>query len=346
MFILKRRNKITTLDLCIFFRQFATLLRAGIPLIQSCHILESNQQNPKLNVLIYTIKCHLLSGKTLFQAMEHQQMYFDALSTQLIHIGEQTGRLDTMLDNIAIHKERNYIFLQRIRQALIYPAFILVCALLLTGSMFFFIVPRFASLFADAKIKLPLLTTCIFSIAEFLTHYAIYFLLIAFLTSIYLYYSYPLYYQKHCKQFLSKQIVIQKIILARFARNLACTFEAGISIPDSILLIANTHKELDFTNLLYQLRNELHAGMSLHAAMGLHPYFPSYMLQMVKVGEESGHLDLMLTKTADLYEAEVDRFITQSSQLLEPLIMLMLGVLIGGLVIALYLPIFNLGSTL
>lgn len=345
------KQGITTADIAIFLRQFATLISAGIPLIQSCEILEKSQEKAACRTLIYSIKREILTGKTLFYCLSQHPNQFDKLTCHLIQMGEHTGKLEQMLMLIAHHHEKKIAFKKRIKQALFYPCLIAIMAFIVTICMLLFIIPHFAALFHETQTSLPFLTICIFSLSESLQHHlglvAGFFLA----SAIYLYYG--LRHQRLHLRVL--QLLIQlplvkpcanKIIFARFARHLAITFSAGLSITDSLSLIAHTTGQVTFANIIHRLSYHIQSGMPLHQAMVILAYFPPFMTQMVKIGEESGMLEAMLDKIADFLEAETDQMMKLLNQLLEPLIMIVLGVLIGGLVVGMYLPLFKLGSAL
>lgn len=350
LFTFKKRQ-ITTSDAVIFLRQFATLIEAGIPLIQSCDLLEKSQEKTALRLLIYSIKREILAGKTLFHSLKPHPSVFDELTCQLIHMGECTGNLDKMLSLIARHQEKNLAFKKRIQQALFYPLVISITAFVMTFSLFMFVIPRFAELFHDTTVKLPLLTAWIFYCSDLLQRYSG-LCLVILLSFLWVLFRSP--YSRAIKRGLYQTLIqlpllksyMRKIILARFARNLAIALSAGIPLIEALSLTAATSGNMEFTGLITKLRNKIRSGLQLHYVMGLFPYFPALMVHMVRIGEESGKLEHMLDKTADFLEAEIDHFTGKLSQLLEPLIMLVLGVLIGGLVISLYLPIFKVGSAL
>lgn len=346
----KQKRNITSSDMMIFWRQFATLFAAHIPLIQVCDILEKSQTKVQFRTLIQTIKRELLSGKNLFHSLYPHKRYFDELSCQLIRIGEHTGRLDFILCTIANHQEQQLAFKRKIKQALFYPCMIIIIALLLTFFMLIFIIPRFADLFDNANAKLPLLTVWIFFLSAQLNQH-LFLLLISMLSiSVVFYFLFTTYCKKAFQPIVTQlpfiYPCIQKILLARFARNLAITFNAGIPIKEALRLSGSHFSHHQFNQLIAILINKVNAGMPLHHAMTILTEFPVMMIQMIKIGEETGLIDQMLGKIADFFESEIDLFLSQLGLILEPLIMLLLGVLIGGLVIGMYLPIFNLGSAL
>lgn len=343
----KQNRRITAFDIAVFFRQFATLLSAGIPILQCCEMLEKSQVKTALRLLIYAIRRELLSGKDLYSSLHIHNRYFTEIICQLIKIGEHTGKLDMTLNMIAEDYEKQLAFKKRIHQALFYPCMITITALLVTVSMFLFVVPRFAELFSGTHVQLPALTRWIFFLSAMLEQhiYVLFFPILLFL---------PQLWSRQWKQQVLRRLtqlpvikpLRQKIILAKFARNLAMTFSAGIPITDGLKLTMQTDNHIEFTHTMIRLRGKINSGMHLHQAMQSLPYFPDLMIQMVKIGEESGLLDHLLLKVAGFFESDIDGLLNQSSRLLEPLIMLVLGVLIGGLVIGMYLPIFKLGSVL
>jgi type IV pilus assembly protein PilC len=344
---LKERRRITHLDMAVFLRQFATLIAAGIPIIKTCDILEKNQVKRSCRILIYSIKREILKGNSLFFSLQKYSAHFDSLTCALIQIGENTGRLDEMLLKIASHWEKNLLLKKRIWQALFYPCLITIASIIVTVIMLLFVVPRFAELFADHYTELPLLTQCIFMLANVL-HYHLLILAILLIPLIFMLKKFSKHYKPYLQQFTGHLPIIKnyrhKILLTQFARNLAITFASGITIMEALKLIAQIDKRLSAVTA--ELRIKINSGLPLNQAMEGNTLFPLLMIQMIRVGEESGKLDDMLNTIADFLDTEIEQFIHLFSQLLEPLIMLVLGVLIGGLVISLYLPIFKLGTQL
>jgi type IV pilus assembly protein PilC len=348
--ILNQHTRLSTVDVSLFLRQLATLIYTGVPIIKSCDLLEKCQQKMLARLMIHHIKRELLSGKTLHESLGLASPLFDELTCHLVRIGEHTGKLDLMLCTIADYQEKSLAYAKKIKQLLFYPCIVLITAFIVTLSMFIFIIPRFAELFQSSHAKLPFLTSCIFSFSTQLNQHL--FLMSSALCVFPLCFYMP--FSRHFKSHLTHCIsqwpfirtFLRQILLARFARNLAITCSAGIPIHEALKLSAHTVRNTDFTSSLAKLRAKISAGLSLHQAMAALPYFPVLMIQMIKICEESGMLDLMLEKTAHFIETDIDHVIHQFSQLLEPLIMLILGVLIGVLVISLYLPLFKLGSAL
>jgi len=268
------------------------------------------------------------------------------MTCHLIKIGENTGKLDVILNTMAETREKNSMLKKRAQQALIYPFFIIITAILVTFNMLYFIIPQFAELFSNSQIQLPLLTRLIFYFSSVLHHY-IYIIMMPLL-------FFPIIMnikiKRHLKIFILNFPLIQafllKVTFAKFSRNLALTFSAGMPIPESLTLLIHADQPQQFIKAMLQLRHYIASGLQLHQAMSALPLFPDLMVQMVKIGEESGTLEHLLNKVANLFETDIENIINQLNQIFEPLIMLVLGVLIGGLVIGMYLPIFKLGNTL
>lgn len=344
-----RKKPINLMDISIFLRQLATLIAAGLPIIKSFEILEKSQLKIAMGLLIHAIRKEILTGKNLSFCLRHHGRYFDTVTCQLVQLGEHTGKLDIILLQIATNKEKSLALKKQIKQILLYPCILIIFAFLVTLGLFIFIVPRFAELFSNAQVKLPWVTAGMFYFANLLSHYSFVFLLpILFVLFLLLPLNMTVQFKhKMLNWLLSLPLLrqfMQKITLTRFVRNLALMFDAGIPITDSLKLIIMTSRHSRFIQEIICLHNKLNSGLALHQAMQTLYYFPQFMIQMVKIGEESGMLGSLLNKLADFYESDIDHFSKQFSQLLEPLIILVLGVLIGGLVIGMYLPIFRLGA--
>lgn len=345
---LKQKRQISRFDITVFLRQFATLITAGIPITQCCEILEKSQEKTTLRLLIYSIKREILAGKSLFYSMQCHPIFFDDFTCQLIRIGEETGKLDSTLLHIAKHQEKNLELRKQIKQALFYPCTITMTSILITFGMFLFVIPRFNELFQDMHSKLPQLTIWIFYLSSQLKQYCtIVLIVICLLISVSFYHKdkrYGRYFYHFALKIPFLKNCLRKIILANFARNLALTFAAGMPITEALKLAGSASDHIEFANIVAKLHGKISAGLQLHHGMAAFPYFPALMVQMIKIGEESGMLEHMLTKIADFLESDIDNLINHFSKLLEPLIMVVLGVLIGGLIIGMYLPIFKLGS--
>lgn len=344
-------RKIKAFDIAMLLQQLATLISANIALIKCCDILISMQQKNSLRILIHDIKQQLLSGKTLHLSMKRYPHYFDMLTCQLIKIGEQTGKLDTLLISIANHHEKNIAFKRQLKQMLFYPCIIMLTSFLITACMFIFVIPHFAEFFSNSQDTLPFITRIIFDMALFLNQHLLWIGLGLCIFICGFFHEPTLCRMKalfnrilhfipaipHCQHHL---------LLIKFARNLALTYAAGVPIMEALPLSSQTTTQSRFIQQLKLLQYKVISGVPLHQAMHTNSYYPAIMVQMVKIGEETGRLDDMLHKCADIMEADINQTIQRFSQMLEPLIMVVLGVLIGGLVIGMYLPIFKLGSAL
>ena len=348
----KQKKTVNDFDIAIFFRQFATLMSSGIPIIKSFDILEKAQSKISLKKFVSSLKRELLSGKNLSQSFFAQSHYFNEFIYQLIKLGEQTGQLDTILITIAEYQEKNLAFKKKIQKTLFYPVLLTFAAFITTFILFVFVIPRFAEIFQDKYNQLPLLTRFIFYLSQQLRQSMVWGSSLIFFFLFTLIINHP---QSNSIKTKIKQIALQlpfikscvkKIILSRFARNLALMFTAGLPITEALKFITAISSDANFKIAIAKLRMKVTSGWQLHRAMTTDTFFPDFMIQMVKIGEESGIFEAVLNKIADFYETDVNQFITTASDLLEPLIILILGVLIGGLVIGMYLPIFKLGSAL
>lgn len=344
-------KKISTSDITIFYRQLATLTKASIPLTQSLQLLTQNPEHPLLCRIIKTLKTELESGKSLSHALQQYPHYFDSLSCHLIYIAEETGTLELILTRITQHKENIATLKNTIKQATTYPLIIIVVAILVSLTMLIVVVPRFTELFSEVHATLPAFTLVIIHLSHFLTSYY----WIAFFPAIVGYILYFSYYQyEFTKTVIDKLllkmplfgVLLQKFYLARFSRTLATIVFAGIPITDGLKMLINISNNNMIKIAINSLLLDITTGQHLYQAMQKSKIFPAIMTQLIRVGEESGSLETMLEKIADFYESDIDYWAKHFSNILEPLIIMILGVLIGGLVIAMYLPIFKLGTVM
>jgi type IV pilus assembly protein PilC len=344
-------RKITKVTITIFMRQLATLISAGVPICQSLDTLGSSTDNPLLAKTIHSINHQIRNGKNLSQALHTHVSLFDAFTIHLVKLGEHTGTLDSTLLILADHFEKRLQFSKKIRHMLFYPAMTIVTAICMTIIMFIFVIPRFAELFSDMHNQLPLITRVIFYLSHLICHHGLMVLITLVSLLILINILLNRHQNKGALEIIIKSLPLlntgyHKITLAHFARRLGMCFKSGLTILDSLRLMTQPDQRPGFAYILYQLRSQINGGQLLHAAMQKQAFFPPLMIQMIKTGEETGKIDLMLDKIADFYESDIDHFIGKLTQLLEPLIMVILGVLIGGLVIGMYLPVFKLGSAL
>ena len=337
-------------DIAIFFRQLATMLTAGIPMVQSFEIVGTGHEKPSMQKLILDVKSQIESGTTLHEALAKHPLYFDDLSVNLVEAGEQAGALETLLDKIATYKEKTEAIKKKIKKALFYPAAVLAVAVIVTVILLVFVIPQFESLFKGFGADLPAFTQMVISMSKFVQTRG-WLLVLMVGGGVYAF----IYFHKRSRAMrmwidramLKAPVVgpiLVKAAIARYARTLATTFAAGVPLVEALTSVAGATGNIVYETGVLRMKDEVATGQRLQRAMENTGLFPNMVNQMIAVGEESGSLDQMASKVADFYELEVDSAVDSMSSLLEPLIMAILGVLVGGLVIAMYLPIFKLGS--
>lgn len=347
-----KNTKITTGDIALFSRQLATMIESGIPLVQSFDIISKGQSNQHFKELINNIRKDVESGFTLAEALLKHPAYFNELICNLVDAGEKSGTLDIMLNKIAAYKEKTETIKKKIKKALTYPIAVLVVALIITVGLLIFVVPQFEALFKGFGAELPAMTQAIIYLSRFFQLYWYLFFCVigcAVFCCIYL-----KKYSSDFRQFIDRMLlkapvigtIIEKAAIARFARTLSITFAAGLPLVNALKSVAGATGNIIFTQATELIKNEVSTGQQISKAMKNTLLFPNMVVQMVAVGEESGTLEKMLRKIADFYEEDVDNSVDSLSNLLEPIIMSILGILVGGLVIAMYLPIFKLGSAI
>ncbi|MEC5215822.1 type IV pilus assembly protein PilC [Actimicrobium sp. GrIS 1.19] len=343
-------KKITDKDISLFTRQLATMMKAGVPLLQSFDIVAKGHANPSVSKLIMDIRGDVETGTSLNQAFRKFPLYFDPLFCNLVGAGEQAGILEDLLTRLAIYKEKTIAIKGKIKSALFYPISILVVAFVVTAVIMIFVVPAFKDIFKSFGADLPAPTLVVMAISDFFVSYwyAIFGLLFGGLYTFFQAWRRSLKIQRFMDQALLRApifgAVIRKATIARWTRTLATMFAAGVPLVESLDSVGGASGNAVYLDATKKIQNEVSTGTSLTVAMQNAGVFPNMVTQMVSIGEESGALDQMLGKVADFYEDEVDEAVASLSSLMEPLIMVVLGVIIGGLVIAMYLPIFKLGA--
>jgi type IV pilus assembly protein PilC len=343
-------KKIKEKDITLFTRQLATMMKAGVPLLQSFDIVAKGNDNPAVSKLIQDIRADVETGTSLNQAFRKFPLYFDALFCNLVGAGEQAGILEDLLTRLAIYKEKTLAIKAKIKSAMFYPVSILAVAFVVTSVIMIWVVPAFKDVFKSFGADLPAPTLMVIAISDFFVSYwyIIFGLLFAGLYLFFQSWKRSLKMQQTMDRLLLKVpvfgAVIRKATIARWTRTLATMFAAGVPLVESLDSVGGASGNAVYLEATKKIQNEVATGTSLTAAMQNSDVFPNMVTQMVAIGEESGALDSMLGKVADFFEAEVDEAVASLSSLMEPLIMVILGVLIGGLVIAMYLPIFKLGS--
>jgi type IV pilus assembly protein PilC len=346
----RKNKKITAGDITVFTRQLATMIESGIPLVQSFDIVAKGQSNKRVQELINTIKEDVETGLTLAEALQKHPKYFNDLYCNLIDAGEKSGSLDLMLNKVSTYKEKIETIKKKIKKALTYPTAVLVVAFLVTAGLLIFVVPQFESLFAGFGADLPALTRMVIQMSAFFQAWwyiifgvlglAIYGLIEALRRSK----SFARGFDRFLLKIPIIGTILEKAAIARFARTLSITFAAGLPLVDALKSVSGATGNILFSEATNKIRSEVSTGQQMKIAMEHTGMFPNMVIQMVSIGEESGALEKMLSKVADFYEEEVDTAVDSLSSLLEPFIMAILGILVGGLVIAMYMPIFKLGS--
>lgn len=343
-------RKITDKDISLFTRQLATMMKAGVPLLQSFDIVAKGHANPSMSKLIMDIRGDVETGTSLNQAFRKFPLYFDPLFCNLVGAGEQAGILEDLLTRLAIYKEKTLAIKAKIKSALFYPISILVVAFVVTAVIMIFVVPAFKEVFRSFGADLPAPTLVVMAISDFFVAnwYIIFGLLFGALYTFFQSWKRNLQVQRFMDRTLLHApifgAVIRKATMARWTRTLATMFAAGVPLVESLDSVGGAAGNAVYLDATKKIQTEVSTGTSLTVAMQNSGVFPNMVTQMVSIGEESGSLDQMLGKVADFYEAEVDEAVAAISSLMEPMIMVVLGVIIGGLVIAMYLPIFKLGA--
>lgn len=348
--LFKSGKKITTEDIALFARQLATMLQAGIPMVQCFDIIGNGHDKPSMQKLVLAIKGDVEAGTTLHEALAKHPLYFDDLFVNLVEAGEHAGALETLLDKVATYKEKTEALKKKIKKALFYPAAVLAVAIIVTVILLIFVIPQFESLFKGFGADLPAFTQMVINLSKFVQDQGWWMALLAGAGGYAFFYfkkrSRPM--RRALDRMLLKAPVIGPIMvkaaIARYARTLSTMFAAGVPLVEALTSVAGATGNIVYEEATIKIRDEVSTGQRLQRSMEQTNLFPNMVIQMIAVGEESGSLDSMAAKVADFYEADVDAAVDSMSSLLEPLIMAILGVLVGGLVIAMYLPIFKLGA--
>ncbi|WP_131668610.1 type II secretion system F family protein [Psychrobacter pygoscelis] len=344
------KKPIKAIDIAIFSRQLATMMKAGVPLTQSFEIVADSLDNPTMKTLVLSIKSDVESGSTFTSALRRHPRYFDELFCSLVESGEQSGALETMLERVATYKEKSELLKAKIKKALKYPIAVIVVAIIVTIILLVKVVPVFADLFSSFGAELPAFTQMVVGMSEWMQKWW-YILIIAIGLAI-ISFKEAKKRSKEFRDFLDRLTlklpifgnIAYQAIIARFSRTLSTTFAAGVPLIEALDSTAGATNNVVFYNATQQIKDDVATGQQLQFSMRSTNLFPSMAIQMVGIGEEAGSLEEMLDKVATYYENEVDNAVDGLTSLMEPLIMAILGVLVGGLVIAMYLPIFQMGS--
>ncbi len=343
-------KRIKPMDIAIFTRQLATMMKSGVPLLQSFDIIIDGLDSANMTKLVQSIKADVGSGNSLASALRKHPQYFDDLYCNLVDSGEQSGALETLLDRVATYKEKTEALKAKIKKAMNYPIAVVLVAVIVSAILLIKVVPQFQEVFANFGAELPAFTLFVIGISEALQEHGL--IVLAAIVGAALLFRHALVKSEKLRNSVDRALlktpvvgdIIYKAAVARFGRTLATTFSAGVPLVDALDSVAGATGNVVFKNAVGKVKSEVTSGTQLNIAMRSTEVFPSMALQMTAIGEESGALDEMLDKVATHYEAEVDNAVDGLTALMEPMIMAVLGVLVGGLIIAMYLPIFQLGA--
>ena len=346
----KSRGRVSDKDITLFTRQLATMLKAGVPLLQSFDIVGKGHNNQAVSKLLGEIKADVETGSSLSASFRKYPLYFDNLFCNLIGAGEQAGILDTLLDRLATYKEKIQAIKSKIKSALIYPISIIVVAFGITAIIMIFVIPAFKDLFSSFGAQLPAPTRIVMAISDIFVQW--WWAIFGGILGAFWFFFYTWKRSEKMQSTMDRLLLkipifgplIRKATIARFSRTLATMFAAGVPLVEALDSVAGATGNRVYFDATKRIQSEISTGTSLTVAMQNTNVFPNMVMQMVAIGEESGELDSMLGKVADFFEAEVDDAVAGISSLMEPVIMVVLGVLIGGLVVAMYLPIFMMGQ--
>jgi len=342
---------ISARDIAAFSRQLATMMQSGVPLVMAFEIIAGGQKNPRMKNMLDDIRVSVEGGSTLHEALAKHPLQFDPLYLNLVRAGEGAGVLDTVLNTIANYKENIETLKGKIKKALFYPAIVIAVALLVSSILLIFVIPQFEEVFRGFGADLPAFTQMLVSMSNFMVNWWWALLLVVLATIIVF-----VQLKKRSKAFAHlldratlKVPVIGEVMknaaIARFARTLAVTFKAGVPLVEALDTVAGATGNIVYEKAVHQIRDDVAVGYQLNTAMRQVDVFPHMVIQMAAIGEEAGALDTMLVKVAEFYEQEVNNAVDALSSMLEPLIMVFIGVVVGGMVIGMYLPIFKLAGT-
>ncbi|WP_439859675.1 type II secretion system F family protein [Pseudomonas sp. MBLB4136] len=343
-------KKIKPMDIALFTRQMATMMKAGVPLLQSFDIIGEGFDNPNMRKLVDEVKQEVAAGNSFAASLRKKPEYFDDLYCNLVDSGEQAGALETLLDRIATYKEKTEALKAKIKKAMNYPIAVIVVAIIVSAILLIKVVPQFESVFENFGAELPAFTQMVIGLSQALQEWWLIILIGMFATAFALKEMHKR--SQKFRDWMDRTVlkmpivgdILYKSAVARFARTLSTTFAAGVPLVEALDSVAGATGNVVFKNATNKVKADVSTGMQLNFSMRTTGTFPSMAIQMTAIGEESGALDEMLDKVATFYEEEVDNMVDGLTSLMEPIIMSVLGVLVGGLIIAMYLPIFQLGA--
>lgn len=343
-------KKIKPLDIALFTRQMATMMKAGVPLLQSFEIISEGFENPNMRKVVDELKQEVAAGNSFASALRKQPQYFDDLYCNLVDSGEQSGALETLLERVASYKEKTEALKAKIKKAMTYPISVIVVAVIVTTILLLKVVPAFEDVFKGFGAELPAFTQMVVALSKGLQKW--WFLIVVALFAFAFIFKEARKRSEAFRNWLDRSLlklpvigdILYKSAVARYARTLSTTFSAGVPLVEALDSVSGATGNVVFKNAVNKIKVDVSSGVQLNFAMRATNVFPSLAVQMTAIGEESGALDAMLDKVATFYEDDVDNMVDNMATLIEPMIMAVLGVLVGGLIIAMYLPIFQLGS--
>ncbi|WP_281687314.1 type II secretion system F family protein [Pseudomonas citronellolis] len=348
--LLSKGKKIKPMDIALFTRQMATMMGSGVPLLQSFDIIAEGFDNPNMKKLVEDIKQEVAAGNSLANSLRKKSQYFDDLYCNLVDAGEQSGALEILLDRVATYKEKTESLKAKIKKAMTYPIAVIIVAIIVSAILLIKVVPQFQSVFSNFGAELPAFTLMVISLSEALQEW--WFIVLIALFSLFFAFREAYRRSEKFRDSVDRATlklpiiggIIYKSAVARYARTLSTTFAAGVPLVEALDSVSGATGNVVFRNAVNKIKQDVSSGTQLNFSMRTTGVFPSMAVQMAAIGEESGSLDSMLDKVANYYEEEVDNAVDNLTTLMEPMIMAVLGVLVGGLIIAMYLPIFQLGN--
>jgi len=343
-------RRIKAREIAVFSRMISVMMSAGVPMVQAFEIIANGQTNPRMKNMLMDIKTNIEGGSTLAEALHQHPVQFDELYCNLVKAGEQAGVLDTVLDTIATYKENIESLKSKIKKALFYPAMVMTVALVVSAILLLFVVPQFEAVFANFGAQLPAFTQMIVNMSRFMISYwwLVLMWVVGSIAAVVILYKRSPRFAHFIARAVLKLPIVGKILhesaIARFARTLAVTFAAGVPLVEALDSVGQATGSPVYNDAVKRIREDVAVGHQLQLAMRQTNLFPNMVVQMVAIGEESGALDKMLFKVADFYEEEVNNAVDALASLMEPFIMVVIGVLVGGMVVGMYLPIFKLAA--
>lgn len=349
-FAFGKGKRIKPLDIALFTRQMATMMKAGVPLLASFDIIGEGFENPNMRKLVDDVKQEVAAGNSFANSLRKKPQYFDDLYCNLVNSGEQSGALETLLDRVATYKEKTEQLKKKIKKAMIYPIAVILVAIVVSVILLIKVVPQFESVFANFGAELPAFTQMVIGLSRLMQEWwlLLFIILVGCAFALKEMHKRSQKFRDGVDRATLKLPIVGDILykssLARYARTLSTTFAAGVPLVDALDSVAGATGNVVFKNAVNRIKQDVSTGMQLNFSMRTTGVFPAMAIQMTAIGEESGALDSMLDKVATFYEEEVDNKVDGLTALMEPMIMAVLGVLVGGLIIAMYLPIFQLGA--